>query len=135
MTLPTPDAQASKPLFAHSYQAFAAHSTPSGLPLPVTPSCASTPSPLAEAAAAYPPVHTQVPASADFSQSWDLATGGFKTLTAKRELPPPQQRRGPATTLPEPVSARSYMFVLVMVVCVVVMLISGGVVLFMTLQP
>ena len=74
-------------------------------------------------------------APTDFSHSWDLATGGFKTLTAKRELPPPQQRRGQATPLPEPPPARSYMFLLVILACIVVMLISGGVVLFMTLQP
>ncbi len=37
--------------------------------------------------------------------------------------------------LPETVPTRSYMFLLVILACVVVMLISGGVVLFMTLQP
>jgi hypothetical protein len=75
--------------------------------------------------------HPQDPA--DFSHPWDLATGGLKTLTAKRELFPPQQRRG--QVVPEPVPVHSYMFVLVIVACIVVMLISGGVVLFMTLQP
>ncbi|HEY1353616.1 MAG TPA: hypothetical protein VGF67_28735, partial [Ktedonobacteraceae bacterium] len=70
---------------------------------------------------------------ADFSHPWDLATGGLKTLTAKRELFPPQQRREQVVVEPTPV--RSYMFVLVIVACIVVMLISGGVVLFMTLQP
>jgi hypothetical protein len=135
VTLPTPDAQSSQPLSAHSHQAFAAHSIPAGLPLPTTPPFASTPLPLAETASAYPAAHTQVSASADFAHSWDLATGGFKTLTAKRELPPLQQRRGQATSLPEPAPARSYMFLLVILACVVVMLVSGGVVLFMTLQP
>lgn len=77
--------------------------------------------------------HAQDSAPADFSHPWDLATGGLKTLTAKRELFPPQQRRG--QTLPDPAPTRSYMFVLVIVACLVVMLISGGVVLFMTLQP
>jgi hypothetical protein len=37
--------------------------------------------------------------------------------------------------VPEPAQTRSYMFLLVIVACMVVMLISGGVVLFMTLQP
>jgi hypothetical protein len=72
-------------------------------------------------------------AAADFSHSWDLATGGFKTLTAKRELPPRQEKRASASLPPAP--ARSYMFLLVILACVVVMLISGGIVLFITLQP
>lgn len=135
MTLPTPDAQASKPPFAPSYPAFAAHSTPQGFPLPSTPPFVSPPSPIAEGAASYPLANHQVPSSADFSHSWDLATGGFKTLTAKRELFPLPQRREQATPVPEPAPTRSYMFLLVIVACMVVMLISGGVVLFMTLQP
>jgi hypothetical protein len=77
----------------------------------------------------------QTSASANFSHSWDLATGGFKTLTAKRELPSPQQRRGQSQSLPDPTPTRSSMFLLVIVACIVVMLLSGGVVLFMTLQP
>lgn len=135
MTLPTPDAQASKPLSAHSHPAFAAHSTPQGFPLPSTPPFASPSSPLAEGSSSYPLAHNQAPFSSDFSHSWDLATGGFKTLTAKRELFPLQQRREQAVPVPEPAPTRSYMFLLVIVACIVVMLISGGVVLFMTLQP
>jgi hypothetical protein len=77
--------------------------------------------------------HAQGAAPADFSHPWDLATGGFKTLTAKRELVPPQQRRGQVVA--DPASARSYMFLLVILACIVAMLISGGIVLFMTLQP
>ena len=88
-----------------------------------------------ETASSYPLANTQVSDPADFSHSWDLATGGFKTLTAKRELPPPQQRRGQATSPPETAPTRSYMFLLVILACLVVMLVSGGIVLFMTLQP
>lgn len=140
VTLPTSDAQSPKPLSApslpaHSYPAFADHSIPARFSLPTTPSFPSPSAPLTEAASPQQGAHAQTPASADFSHSWDLATGGFKTLTAKRELPPPQQRRGPATPLPEPPPPRSYMFLLVIMACIVVMLISGGVVLFMTLQP
>src|SRR5579875_1453791 len=76
-----------------------------------------------------------VSSAADFSHSWDLATGGFKILTAKRELPSPQQRRGQPASLAEPASEGNYLFLLVLLACLVVMLISGGVVLFMTLQP
>src|SRR5437868_12815788 len=69
--------------------------------------------------------------------SWNLATGGLKTLTAKRELPPGLERRTNATEkrLETEVATRSYTFALVVVACIVVMLISGGIVLFMMLQP
>ena len=72
----------------------------------------------------------------DFTaHSWDLATGGLKALTAKRELPPRLDRR-PSGNLQEITSApRSYTFALVLLACIVVMLISGGVVLFMMIQP
>ncbi len=72
----------------------------------------------------------------DFTvHSWDLATGGLKALTAKRELPPRLDRR-PSGNLQEIAPApRSYTFALVLLACIVVMLISGGVVLFMMIQP
>jgi hypothetical protein len=70
------------------------------------------------------------------THSWDLATGGLKTLTAKRELPPRLERRTAAGQLPaEPATPRSYTFLLVILACLLVMLISGGIVLFMVLQP
>jgi hypothetical protein len=74
----------------------------------------------------------------DFAlHSWNLATGGLKTLTAKRELPSALERRTTATgDLHEVESTtRSYTFALVVLACIVVMLISGGIVLFMMLQP
>lgn len=138
MTLPTPDAQSPKPLSSQARPAFAAHSMPPGFSSPAAPVMASTPAPsfsLAETDSSSMAAGARVSATTDFSHPWDLATGGFKTLTAKRELPPPQQRRGPASPLPESAPPRSYMFLLVIVACIVVMLISGGVVLFMTLQP
>jgi hypothetical protein len=134
VTLPTPDAQSPKPLSSQSHPAFAVHSNPTGFSPPAAPVAAPSPAlPLSETDSSTP-VGEPVSA-ADFSHPWDLATGGFKTLTAKRELPPLQQRRGPATPLPEIAPARSYMFLLVILACIVVMLISGGVVLFITLQP
>lgn len=67
--------------------------------------------------------------------SWNLATGGLKTLTAKRELPPRIERRI-SDVPPESINApRSYTFALVILACLVVMLISGGIILFMMLQP
>lgn len=129
MKLPTPENRSSRALSQQPYPAFAAHSIPAGSPTstPSTPSTSSR--------SETGPSATQVPAAADFSHPWDLATGGFKTLTAKRELPSPQQRRGPITPLPETLPPRSYLFPLVIIACIVVMLLSGGVVLFMTLQP
>lgn len=72
----------------------------------------------------------------DFAtHSWDLATGGLKTLTAKRELPTRSDRRAAGVKVDDLVVARSYTFALVILACVVLMLIGGGVVLFVMLQP
>ena len=138
MTLPTPDAQSPKSLSSQARPAFAAHSIPARFSSPAPSALASTPAPalpLAETDSSSQVAGPRASAATDFSHSWDLATGGFKTLTAKRELPPLQQRRGFAAPLSEPVPTRSYMFLLVIIACIVVMLISGGIVLFMTLQP
>ena len=71
----------------------------------------------------------------DFAtHSWDLKTGGLKTLTAKRELPTRLDRRS-AEVLHESPSTRSYMFAMIVLVCVIFMLIGGGVILFVILQP
>ena len=70
---------------------------------------------------------------ADDSQH--LATGGLKTFTAKRELPPRPDRRVSEMLADSVTTPHSYTFILVILVCILVMLISGGVVLFMILQP
>src|ERR1700680_3505372 len=58
----------------------------------------------------------------DFAtHSWDLATGGLKTLTAKRELPARPDRRT-VDTQPDELS-RSYLFALVILACLVLMLV------------
>lgn len=71
------------------------------------------------------------------SHSWDLATGGLKTLTAKRELPPLPDRMlsGKLQESVDTDTPRGYTFILVILACVLLMLISGGVVLFVMLQP
>jgi hypothetical protein len=80
--------------------------------------------------------HERANGAIDFaSHSWDLATGGLKTLTAKRELPSlvenrPTERLGDTANVP-----RSYTFLLIVVACLLLMLVSGGVVLFVMLQP
>ncbi len=69
----------------------------------------------------------------DFAtHSWDLATGGLKTLTAKREFPARPDRRA-AGTLPSEMT-RSYLFALIILICLVLTLIGGGIVLFIMLQ-
>jgi hypothetical protein len=72
----------------------------------------------------------------DFAtHSWDLATGGLKTLTAKREVPMRSNRRV-ADRLPEALTtSRSYTFALVILICVLLILVGLGVVLFVMLQP
>lgn len=69
------------------------------------------------------------------SHSWDLATGGLKTLTAKREFPSLIDRR-PTNVLPDaaPAAPRTSIFLLVILICVILMLISGGIILFIMLQ-
>jgi hypothetical protein len=72
----------------------------------------------------------------DFAtHSWDLATGGMKTLTAKRELPTRPDRRARGAAVHEQALARNYTFALIILICLVLMLIGGGVVLFVMLQP
>ncbi len=74
----------------------------------------------------------------DFAtQSWDLKTGGMKTLTAKREFPTRLDRRSAEVLqdLGESPSTRSYTLAVIVLVCVIFMLIGGGVILFVILQP
>lgn len=72
----------------------------------------------------------------DFAtHSWDLATGGLKTLTAKRELPTRSDRRTTGHISDTTPMTRSYAFMLAILVCIVLMLIGVGVVLFVMLQP
>ena len=67
--------------------------------------------------------------------SQDMATGGLKTFTAKRELPPRPDRRVSEVLSNSAATPRSNTFILVILICILVMLISGGIVLFMILQP
>jgi hypothetical protein len=68
------------------------------------------------------------------THSWDLATGGLKTLTAKRELSILADRR-PTGMVPDILAtSRNHLFVLVILACVMLMLVGGGMVLFVLLQ-
>jgi hypothetical protein len=72
----------------------------------------------------------------DFAtHSWDLATGGLKTLTAKRELPIRPDRRVTGVVPDRLTASRSSLFVLVLLACVALMLMGGGLVLFVMLHP
>lgn len=73
----------------------------------------------------------------DFAtQSWDLATGGLKTMTAKRELPTRLDRKSSDLPADESLdrSARNYTFALIIMACIILMLIGSGVVIFVLLQ-
>ncbi len=129
MTLPTPDAQ--PPRFL-SQETNLNHSIPA---TPVPPSLASTfVNPLTPETENSSMVVRE--RATDFaSHSWDLATGGLKTLTAKRELPPRLERRSTHQLSDAHVTPRSYMFPLVILACIIIMLVSGSIVLFMMIQP
>jgi hypothetical protein len=135
VTLPTPDAESPRFL---SPQTHSIHSIPTNHSIPATPSPSSLIS------TSVKPLLSETENSStnageratDFAtHSWDLATGGLKTLTAKRELPPRLERRATRQLTDAPVTPRSYMFPLVILACIVIMLISGGIVLFMMVQP
>ena len=135
MTLPTPDAESPRFL---SQQTHSIHSIPTNHSIPATPA----PSSLTSTSVKSLPTETENSTiiagerATDFAtHSWDLATGGFKTLTAKRELPPRLERRATKQLTDAPVTPRSYMFPLVILACIIIMLVSGGIVLFMMVQP
>lgn len=139
MTLPTPDAQSARFLSQQPRPTQPDHSmppvTPHALHLPATPRTPAT-SPFAPTTES-PNLNTRE-RDIDFADhSWNLASGGLKTLTAKRELPPGLERRTTPTEkrLEAETATRSYTFALIVLACILVMLISGGVVLLMMLQP
>ncbi|HYB00138.1 MAG TPA: hypothetical protein VED37_07955 [Ktedonobacteraceae bacterium] len=135
MTLPTPDAQS--PSFL-SQQTNLTHSTPMKPSFPSTPIPSPVESPSIDPLASETETSTKIAheRAMDFAtRSWDLATGGLKTLTAKRELPPRRERRSNEHRSNASVTPRSSMFPLIILVCIVIMLLSGGIVLFMMVQP
>ena len=134
MTLPTPDTQSPGFLSNYSHSIAVAHSMPA--PTPSTYAHSSVQpslSPLPTTGLSGEIIYDR--AGDSTAHSWNLVTGGLKALTAKRELPSRLDRR-PSGNLQEILPApRSYTLVLVLLVCIVVMLISGGVVLFVMIQP
>ena len=138
MTLPTPDAQSPRFLSQQTHSTHSIHSIPTNHSIPATPVSSSLTSTSLNPLASETETSSTIARkrATDFAtHSWDLATGGLKTLTAKRELPPRLERRATKQLSDAPITPRSYMFPLVILVCIVIMLISGGIVLFMMLQP
>jgi hypothetical protein len=138
VTLPTPDAQSPRFLSQQTDSTHSIYSIPTTRLNPESPVPSSLPStslrPLASESESSSTI-ARKRATEFATHSWDLATGGLKTLTAKRELPPRLERRTTNQLSDAPATPRSYMFPLVILACIVIMLISGGVVLFMMLQP
>ena len=117
--------------------AFSVPLTPPRTSLPMRPSSSSSANKELSEQMVYEQYEQHEHALDFATSSWDLATGGLKTLTAKRELPTRFDRR--LTEMPpdsEVVSyARNYMFALIVLICVILMLIGGGVVILVMLQP
>jgi hypothetical protein len=138
VTVPKSDAQSSNSLPRRQQIISFTHSTPEASSLPSASSFPPARSPFPEFAppSAASPEPTNHEHALDFATyPLDLATGGLKTLTAKRELPSRSERYA-SGTVPETVSAqRSYALTLAIFACIVLMLIGGGVVLFVMLQP
>lgn len=132
MTLPTPDAQSPRFLSDHPHSTSVGHS----MPAPISSAYASSSTQSSSSSSTGLSDKIGRNRAGDFaSHPRDLATGGLKALTAKREVPSRIDRR-PSGNLPEIVAVpRSYTFALVILACIIVMLISGGVVLFMLVQP
>ncbi len=132
MTLPNSDAQSAN-FQPHQPQNISPnHSMPVKLSIPPHVVGRAAPSPFAaESGNSIEHEH-----ALDFAtHSWDLATGGLKTLTAKRELPIRPERRISDVVPDILATSRSYMFALVIIVCVLLMLVGGGIVLLVMLQP
>ena len=135
MTLPTPDAQSARSIPHRSQRAISpTHSISDTPSLPLQAAFPTTPSiPTFRNGSSHRVDHEH---AIDFAtSSWDLATGGLKTLTAKRELPLRSDRRSTGMVPDILATSRSYMFALVILLCVLLMLIGGGIVLFVMLQP
>ncbi len=134
MTLPTPDAQSPRFLSQQTDSTHSIYSIPTTRLNPESPVPSTSLRPLASESESSSTI-ARKRATEFATHSWDLATGGLKTLTAKRELPPRLERRTTKQLSDAPATPRSYMFPLVILACIVIMLISGGVVLLMMLQP
>lgn len=137
MTMPTPDSQLTRVQSQHQFLNPTTHSILDSSSFS-TPRAITPITPVPQTDFFETPVDEDARAIDFAEHSWDLATGGLKTLTAKRELPYPPDRRPkePLLKIAEPAPPpRSDLFAIVILACVVLMLISGGIVLFMMIAP
>ena len=91
MTLPTPDAQSPRFLSQQTHSSPPTHSIRTLRSLPTTPTPSTFPSPSlrpSDSGTEFSDAFAHERATNFATHSWDPATGGLKTLTAKRELPP-----------------------------------------------
>ncbi len=139
MTLPRSDAQPSRTLLRRPrFRPLDTDSNPPtySIPAPVQTPFVPQPTPAVPLAAASASQEFVQERAIDFaSHSWDLASGGLKTLTAKREVPILPERRSNDALQGNASAPRNYMFLLIIAVCVLLMLMSGGVILVVMLQP
>lgn len=132
MTFPTPDAQPSKALPRRPTMASPNHSIADLSAKTASPALSTSTSSFRSALdSAAKMAHEH---AIDFAtHSWDLATGGLKTLTAKRELPIRPDRRSSETPDEAASTTRNYLITLIILASVVLMLLGGGVVLLVLL--
>lgn len=135
VTLPTPDAQSPRFLSKQTHSTTPAHPMHSIPTNPVPSFLPSSPLRPPGSETEFSALIARNRATHIATRSRNLATGGLKTLTAKRELPPKLERRATGQLADTPATSRSYTFLLVILACILVMLISGGIVLFMMLLP
>jgi len=130
--LPTSDAGSQRPLPRRQLILPPTHSHSTAFPTSSPPPVSVAPS-SSEAAPRLLDTHEH---ALDFAtHSWDLAIGGLQTLTAKRELPVRPEWRAAGKPSHSVSSLSHYRFALIIFVCSLLMLIGGGVVLFVMLQP
>lgn len=139
MTVPTPDAQSSNSAPPRKQFVPSLHSTHS-IANADTPAIPQSFSPFPSSAAPSSTIDSSKndthEHAIDFAtHSWDLATGGLKTLTAKRTLPTTLERRPMGNILDNKAETRNYTVIMAILVCLILMLIGGGVVLFVMMQP
>jgi len=132
MMLPTSDARSRRPLPRRQIMLPPTHSHSATFP---TSSCPSLPVAPSSSEALPRPLDTHEHALDFATHSWDLAIGGLQTLTAKRELPVRTEWRTVGKLSHSVSSLSTYSFALVVLVCIVLMLIGGGVVLSVMLPP
>src|SRR5260370_16698553 len=131
MPLPTPDGQSPRFLSQQSHSNAPIHSMPITPPYAFPPASPTPPTSETERSGMI----ARERAINFTTHSWDLATGGLKTLTAKRELPTRLERRATDQLPDKAATPPSYMFPLLILTSILVMPFSAVLVLFILLPP